>query len=348
MKVVGEIDMFDVGLIGGTFDRFHKGHLHLISKSLESCDKLEIWINSDDLARQKDPRVQTWKNRCDNIQNSLNEELFSRISFGKLEDKYGPAPTHKEAQVIFSTEDTIENCKEINELRINNKLNPLEIVILDLQNAWDGMPISSSRIRAGEIDLEGMSWLPDNVGVCDLLMTKEVELNLKDPFGILIEGPEENPQVAMQLVMEEIDGFFGPLIAVGDVTVKTLQDIKKCADIAIIDERTKRQLWSEASEIDESKYDQVIYCKNTAGLLSTDLFESCEIAISKWLEREKTTIIRVDGEEDLAPLLLHPLAPLGAVVLYGQPGKGVVVRYTGMDSKSRCRELLSAMVSESQ
>jgi len=64
------------------------------------------------------------------------------------------------------------------------------------------------------------------------------------------------------------------------------------------------------------------------------------------MNEKKSTIIRVDGEEDLAPLLLHPLAPLGAVVLYGQPGKGVVIRYTGFDSKNRCRNLLSAMIQE--
>tara|TARA_B100000676_G_scaffold313550_1_gene397259 strand:+ start:21036 stop:22052 length:1017 start_codon:yes stop_codon:yes gene_type:complete len=336
--------MFNVGLIGGTFDRFHIGHHHLISKSLEFCNELEIWINSDYLAQKKDPRVLPWDDRRDNILDFLDEELVSRVSFGKLEDEYGPALDHLEAQVIFCTEDNKETCDRINKLRIENKLAPLEVVILKLQKAWDDVPISSSRIRDGEIDSEGRSWLPSSVGVNDLFLTKAVESNLKDPFGILIEGPEDNPEVAMRLVLNEINGYHGPLIAVGDVTVKTLQDIGHCPDIALIDERTKREFWSGTLDIDENKYDNVINCKNKAGLLSVDLFESCKTAISNWSESKQSTIIRVDGEEDLAPLLLHPLAPLGAVILYGQPGKGVVVRYTGIDSKSRCRELLSYMI----
>jgi hypothetical protein len=53
-----------------------------------------------------------------------------------------------------------------------------------------------------------------------------------------------------------------------------------------------------------------------------------------------TYLIEVVGEEDLAPLILHPLAPLGSVVLYGQPGRGVVVRWCSEESKQRCRKLL--------
>ena len=60
-------------------------------------------------------------------------------------------------------------------------------------------------------------------------------------------------------------------------------------------------------------------------------------------QNAESTIIIVDGEEDLAPLILHPLAPMGSVILYGQPGRGVVIRFTDLDSKSRCRELLESM-----
>ena len=43
------------------------------------------------------------------------------------------------------------------------------------------------------------------------------------------------------------------------------------------------------------------------------------------MENESSSIIRVVGEEDLSPLLLHPMAPIGSVVIYGQPGKGLVI-----------------------
>ena len=61
---------------------------------------------------------------------------------------------------------------------------------------------------------------------------------------------------------------------------------------------------------------------------------------SSWKESGESSLIKVDGEEDLAPLLLHPLAPIGSAVLYGQPGKGVVIRWCDEDSKKRCRQLI--------
>ena len=332
--------MFDIGLIGGTFDRFHKGHLHLISKSLESCNELEVWITSDNLAMKKDPRVQKWGDRLQGVKDSLDEESLSRVSFGKLEDSYGPAPTHEAARAIFSTEDTRKNCEEINELRINNGLEPLEIVTLDLQDAWDGMPISSSRIRNGVIDREGKPWIPESIRFGNIKMTPGVEASLKDPFGILFSGPEEKPSVAMRDALPLIESSHGPVIAVGDVTVLTMHQLGKIPDISLVDGMTKRVHWEPTRNIDQGDYDQTLNCSSPPGTLTTSMLDACEDAISSWMEDGSSTIVIVNGEEDLAPLLLHPLSPIGAVVIYGQPGKGVVVRVCGEDSKGRCRHLL--------
>ena len=336
--------MHDLGLVGGTFDRLHAGHRALIKRGLSECTSLEIWLTSDSIAQAKDPRCESWSVRGQNILDFL--EGSARVSLHVLEDSDGPAPWHQSATAILCTHETRAACGRINSERNQNGLPNLAIIVVPHLNAHDGNPISSSRIRSGEISTDGESWLPSGLGDFDFLMTKEVESNLKDPFGRLIEGPEENPEFAMRLVLEEIFGKPGPVIAVGDVTVKTLQDLGNPADIALIDERTKREFWAEATDIDYSNYDLILECPNPAGRLSKSLFECCKDAVDSWMNQDKSTIIRVDGEEDLAPLLLHPLAPLGAVVLYGQPGKGVVIRYTGFDSKNRCRNLLSAMIQE--
>ena len=337
--------MFDVGLIGGTFDRFHKGHLHLISESLEHCEKLEIWIISDSTAKKKDTRVLSWEERLDDLKRSLDNELLSRVSFGKLEDSFGPAPIHEEARVIFCTEDTRKNCEDINDLRIKNELTPLQIVTLDLQYAWDGRPISSSRIREGTIDRDGNPWIPVSIRSGTIVMTPEVEGNLKDPFGKLFPGPEGNPAEAMNNALSHIENRSGPTIAVGDVTVLTMHQLGKAPDISLIDGMTKRKEWEGASSIDQEYYDHRIDCSSPPGSLTTSLLEACEAAIHSWKKDGSSTIINVEGEEDLAPLLLHPLSPIGAVVLYGQPGKGVVVRICGEESKGRCRQLLESFVS---
>ena len=45
--------MFQRGLLGGTFDRTHEGHVRLIAQALEHCAHLEIWITSDDVAKDE-------------------------------------------------------------------------------------------------------------------------------------------------------------------------------------------------------------------------------------------------------------------------------------------------------
>ena len=71
------INLFELGLIGGTFDRFHKGHISLINQSLRYCNRLEIWITSDAIANIKDPRIKSWETRHEEIQTYVeNNEIY--------------------------------------------------------------------------------------------------------------------------------------------------------------------------------------------------------------------------------------------------------------------------------
>ena len=127
----------------------------------------------------------------------------------------------------------------------------------------------------------------------------------------------------------------------GDVTVRALQNIDSKTSIGIIDKKTKRAKWDGYGEINKSLYDNIIQCSNPPGVLTKSLFDSCKEAMNNWLERRQNTLILVDGEEDLAPLFLHILAPIKSAIIYGQPNKGVVLRITELDSKIRCQKILS-------
>ncbi len=331
--------MHKIGLIGGTFDRFHLGHSALIRKGLSKCDKLEIWITSDLAAKRKDPKVNDWEIRSKELLGHLGDNSF-RVSTHVLEDNYGPSVTHQDATAIFCTKETIQNCHQINKQRSEKGLASLDIYTVEKVSAWDGGQISSSRIRSGEIDRNGQSWIPESFRVGNNRMTPEVEVELKEPFGRLVEGPENDHSVAISSAMTEIGEVKGPIIAVGDVTVLSMQQFGIMPDIALVDGLTKRMPWEPFNKIDESGYDNVMGCESPAGIITEALLVCCESSITNWHADGSSSLIKINGEEDLAPLILHPLAPLGSVIIYGQPGKGVVIRWTEEDSKERCRNLL--------
>ena len=152
---------------------------------------------------------------------------------------------------------------------------------------------------------------------------------------------EYDHSIAITNAINFLDDFHSPIIGVGDVTVRALQNIESQASIGIIDEKTKRVKWEGYREINQSLFDNIIQCSNPPGMLTKSLFHSCKEAMNNWVEKSQTTLILVDGEEDLAPLFLHVLAPLKSAIIYGQPNKGVVLRITELESKMRCQKILS-------
>ena len=53
-------------LVGGTFDCFHAGHQALLEAAL-SCDSVEVWVTSDEIACEKDPRIKPQSERQQDI-----------------------------------------------------------------------------------------------------------------------------------------------------------------------------------------------------------------------------------------------------------------------------------------
>jgi hypothetical protein len=156
-------------------------------------------------------------------------------------------------------------------------------------------------------------------------------------MGELFAGPEDDPEVGMSAALDGLPHPHGILVAVGDVTTKTLLDMGHIPDIALIDGQTKRTELDESLKVDPQRFQRQIAAVNPAGVLTPSLNQAIEQA----LHSEQTVVIEVDGEEDLAPLQIHCHAPLGTIVMYGQPKTGVVVQVTTMSVKQRCRHLLS-------
>jgi len=316
-------------LVGGTFDRFHQGHKALLNTALEVAEYVEVWITNDAMSAAKSPILQSFEDRREAIIAWSDE----RITTHELEDNFGPAPNRKNCDSIICTPETLGNCQQINEIRLNNGLLPLDIIEVPHSLDETGGIISSSRIRAGLIDCDGKLWLSESQAEQTHFFHSGLDDELKEPNGELFSGPEDIPEVAMSAAIESIAP--GSIIAVGDVCVATLLDIGVVADIAIVDGMTKRIELDD--KVDLSSFDVLLDAKNPAGQITPSLIT----AIATALHNDQTTCIEVDGEEDLAPIVIHLLAPLGTNVVYGQPNKGVVLRVTNLDAKEECRDLLS-------
>jgi len=75
--------------------------------------------------------------------------------------------------------------------------------------------------------------------------------------------------------------------------------------------------------------------RNPAGTISQELLE----ALRNAFQTKGRTIIRVDGEEDLAVLACLFLAPEGIKVVYGWPGRGMLLVTTTTATRSMAEAL---------
>ncbi len=142
---------------GGTFDHFHKGHDALLSKSFEVADKVVIGLTSDEFARREGKTPdQTYAQRLRSLRALIRREFPNRkYIVAKLDDYFGPGIASPDVQAIVVSRETAKRVPIANALREAKGYPPLEVVVVDYVLAEDSVPISSTRIRKGEIDTEG-------------------------------------------------------------------------------------------------------------------------------------------------------------------------------------------------
>ncbi len=143
--------------IGGTFDPFHRGHRALIDAAFSMGDEVLIGLSSDEFARRmgKNPDRSFEERACDLLE-YLESRYRDRVyAIYKLEDPYGPLAWDPSIEALVVSPETEGRGREANEIRRSRGLREVEVVRIDFVLAEDGEPISSRRIRGGEIDKEG-------------------------------------------------------------------------------------------------------------------------------------------------------------------------------------------------
>ena len=138
--------------VGGTFDKFHDGHKKLLSTAFEIGDCIEIGVNSDAFGGLKGD-IDSCEERMSNLKSFfLDKSNFVVIP---LNDPYGTTIYDADFDAIVVSEETEPTAVEINEIRVSKGMKPLDIVVVSFVLAYDGNPISSTRIRRGEINQSG-------------------------------------------------------------------------------------------------------------------------------------------------------------------------------------------------
>ncbi|MFA0848212.1 MAG: phosphopantetheine adenylyltransferase [Methanobacterium formicicum] len=138
--------------VGGTFDKFHQGHRLLINKAFQVGKEVLIGVTSDKFGGMKG-EIEPCNVRMSNLNSLLKGR--SGYSISRLEDPYGVTVHDETVEAIVVSPETEPTAFQINEIRREKGMKSLDIITISMVLAEDGKPISSTRIRRGEIDPRG-------------------------------------------------------------------------------------------------------------------------------------------------------------------------------------------------
>ncbi len=133
-----------------------------------------------------------------------------------------------------------------------------------------------------------------------------------------------------------LKGFSGIIISVGDVVSQSILDMGFKPGVCVVDGKTLRTCTHSVERFQKGRI--VLRLVNPPGTISEDSWSVFKQAI----DSQPSTIL-VEGEEDLLTLVAVETAPYGSIVVYGQPGEGVVVIEVNESSKKRVLEIVGTM-----
>jgi uncharacterized protein (UPF0218 family) len=164
-------------------------------------------------------------------------------------------------------------------------------------------------------------------------LTPETRKLLKAPLGILIRGSYAETASTLKVLINKMNPT--KIISVGDVVSENLTKHNILPQIMIVDNKVMREKIPPI----EVETDQILYAKNSPGTLSNDVWK----IIKRALNSDQRTKILIDGEEDLTALVAVSCAPLGSMVVYGQPHEGIVSIEVTEEKKKEIEHIIEQM-----
>lgn len=143
-------------VLGGTFTYVHAGHLRLLF-ACRKFGKIAIGLTSDEYVKKhKIYPSFPYDKRLAGLKAALKKTgLFGRTAIHQIDDEAGGADRMPDVQTMIVSEETRSSALRINQLRIANGLQPLEIISVPLVFGEDLKKISCVSICEGKTDLAG-------------------------------------------------------------------------------------------------------------------------------------------------------------------------------------------------
>lgn len=158
---------------------------------------------------------------------------------------------------------------------------------------------------------------------------------LKEPFGQLIFGEPTKTMPELRKIVQTNTPV--RTTAVGDVVSRETLTAGISVDLRIVDHISMRRP-TESFNINARK---TYHVKNPPGVITQESWQVIKRAM-----KEREVVIYVEGEEDLLTLPCISESPIGSLVLYGQPSKGLVVVTVTPASRSLATGILGRMSKE--
>lgn len=149
---------YGIVAVGGTFDEFHKGHRFLLMRAFEIANRVQIGLSSDDFVKKlgKPHLTASYDHRLADLKTFLRKNgLLERATIVSLDDPFGVTLSNGGLEAIVVSKETEPMALKINEKRSTLGKKPLHVVTIDMIASENHFPISTTRIRCGEIDREG-------------------------------------------------------------------------------------------------------------------------------------------------------------------------------------------------
>jgi uncharacterized protein (UPF0218 family) len=220
--------------------------------------------------------------------------------------------------VLVVTPDNKSRGEEINSIRKEKGMTPLGLLVVPLVPAEDSNPISSTRVREGDIDKNGRLILPD-----------ALRPELGKPIGNVLIGDAIGSSIESHRN--------GIIITVGDITTKTFLTAGVTPSLSIVDFQVERKPYPELDGRFAGLNIFRITVPSGPGFIAKEAIS----VIQKWsLHPEEKIALAVTGEEDLLALPAIAFGPPGAVIYYGQPGQGLVEVLVTQEKKNEAIALL--------